>query len=249
MIENKKIIFESGRILNSKMLNELQNFSLRNIEIKYNKYSSGIIMGFDFQSDRESLYLMPGILKYDEEYYFLNSKLKVMDFSEEGGKKYIYLLPKDKEEEDNIIAKELKIKVSSEEIEKNAIYLGEFQHYQNRNIKTNYRTLENLGEPGVFINIINRKYAGINGETLSPEIISLFANKIIDEIFSNNLDYYIFTKGLNREIVEIDILKKYLGDTDDFVELYKLLKNKEFEKKSETKIVEENEDEGFSAGF
>ena len=34
MIENKKIIFESGRILNSKMLNELQNFSLRNIEIK-----------------------------------------------------------------------------------------------------------------------------------------------------------------------------------------------------------------------
>lgn len=246
MIENKKIIFESGRILNSKMLNELQNFSLRNIEIKYNKYSSGIIMGFDFQSDRESLYLMPGILKYNEEYYFLNSKLKVMDFSEEGGKKYIYLLLEDKEEEDNIISKELKIKVSSEKIEKNSIYLGEFQHYQNRNIKTNYKTLENLGEHGVFINIVNRKYAGINGETLSPEIISLFANKIIDEIFSNNLDYYIFTKGLNRETVEIDILKKYLGDTDDFGELYGLLKSKKFEKREEKKVKKEEKKRSFS---
>lgn len=230
MIKKAEIVFESGRILNSKMLNALQNFSLRNIEIKYYEYSSGIIEGLNFESDSKYLYLTPGFLKYNNEYYFLTEKMVVMNFAELGKQVYIYLSPKEIVEENNIIVKELEIIISESKLYNDVIYLGEFQHYQNSYIKTKYKSLEDVGKAGDYINIINRKYAGREGATLAPEILYLYAKKISDEVFSNNLDSYIFNKGLNRECVEISILKDYLKETDDFAELYIELLNKEFKK-------------------
>lgn len=243
MIKKTEVIFESGRILNSQMLNELQNFSLRNIGVKYYEYSSGIIEGLDFQSDSKYLYLTPGILKYNNEYYFLAEKMIVMSFEEEGKQVYIYLSPKEIVEEKNIIIKELKVIISENKLYNDAIYLGEFQHYQNNQIKTDYQSLEDIGKAGEYINIINRKYAGRKGVTLAPEILYLYSRKICDEVFSNNLDNYIFTRGLNKEIVEIDVLKKYLKDSDNFMELYSALINKKFLKQNSVEKIEVKEEE------
>ena len=93
MLKKTDIIFESGRILNSKMLDELKSFSLREIEIEYYEYCSGIIKGLNFKSDDSYLYLTPGILKYKGEYYFLTKEMVVMKFSEFGKQLYIYLAP------------------------------------------------------------------------------------------------------------------------------------------------------------
>lgn len=243
MIKKTEVIFKSGRILNSEMLNELQNFSLRNIEIKYYEYSSGIIEGLNFQNDSKYLYLTPGILKYNNEYYFLTEKMAVMDFAEDGKQVYIYLSPKEIVEENNIIIKELEVIISENKLYNDVIYLGEFQHYQNSYIKTEYESLEDIGKAGEYINIINRKYAGRKGATLAPEILYLYSRKICDEVFSTNLDSYIFTRGLNKEIVEIDILKKYLKDSDDFIELYSSLINKKFLKQNNVEKIEIEEKE------
>ncbi|WP_293960076.1 hypothetical protein [uncultured Fusobacterium sp.] len=243
MIRKTKIIFESGRILNSKMLNELQNFSLRNIEIKYYDYSNGIIEGLNFESDNQYLYLTPGFLKYNNEYYFLNEKMIVMSFDEKGGQKYIYLSLKEPEERENIYIKELELVISNEELDESVIYLGKFQHYQNSSIKTDYKTLEDIGQAGNYINIVNRKYAGKIAATLSPEILYFYAKRVMNEVFSSNLDNYIFNKGLNREIVEMDILKEYLKNTDDFKELYLEFLNKKFLKQEKNKEEKKNKQE------
>lgn len=244
MLKKTDIIFESGRILNSKMLDELKSFSLREIEIEYYEYCSGIIKGLNFKSDDSYLYLTPGILKYKGEYYFLTKEMIVMKFSEFGKQLYIYLAPVEIKEENNITVKELKVVISERKMYEDVIYLGEFQHYQNNSIKTEYEVLEDVGKAGEFLNIVNRKYAGKKGPTLSPEILYLYAKKILNEIFSNNLDNYIFTRGLNKEIVEIDILKSYLKASNDFEELYSLLLNKKFIKQNrveESKVTTDEE--------
>lgn len=232
MIKNSKIIFQSGKILNSTMLEELQKFSLRNFEIKYDLYSDGIIYGLDFEIEKDILYLLPGILKYKKKYFFLEKKMEITDLKKEkSGKKYLYLIPKEEFEENNITTTLLIPKCTSELKIEDSIYLGEFLYREGIKVRFKYDELDKM-EEDIRINIIKREYAGKTGKTLSPIIIKLYAEKIANKNFENNLDGYIYFKGLNCETVEIDILKKYLEVKDleiDFKDLYKKLLDKKLE--------------------
>lgn len=253
MLKSSKIKFESGSILTANMLENLQTFSLRDIEINYYNYSSGIIKGLDFENDENYLYLTPGFLKYDGEYYFLEKKERIMNFSENFEEKnkniYIYLMEDESEKIDSITIKKLRVQLSNKE--EKGIFLGYFSHHKGEKISTKYKELRNIKDnPGNYINIINRKYAGREGATLSPEIIYLYAKELLEKQLLNHMDNYIFSKGLNREIVEIDILKKYLNlDGDDFQEIYnKLVEYSENRFKiEEKKVIEKQEKKsGFS---
>lgn len=240
MIRQSNIIFESGKILNSQMLQELQNSSLRNLEIQYSGYSDGIIQGLDFESDDRFLYLTAGIIKYQNEYYFLNEKIEIMDFSMEGKKVFIYLQPSEEKVENNIKIKELSVVITREKAEGNGFYLGEFLHHQNKPIRTTYQGLEEVNGIGNTMNIVDRKYAGKKGATIDPQILYCYAKSIMDKILATPLDYYIVTQGLNRKTVEIDLLQQYTNNKDcNFNNLYCA-----FVQKSKEKIkYEEKNDE------
>lgn len=257
MITNEYILFEKGRILNSEMLEKLQTFSLRNLKIFYQDYSDGIITGFDFIADDSKLYLKPGILKYKDEYFFLSETLEVIDFSQEGGKRYVYLKLIESFENENIVKKEMKLVVCNQLDEGNDIYLGEFKHHQNKKIETNFSSFEDLSSEGNVVNILKRKYAGQNQPTISPIILYLFGMKKIEHGCQSYLENFVINNGLNKEIVSFDILKKYLGEELSFDNYYDLLKDKIKEatkfvassKKIEKKIEIEKKQSKFSLEY
>lgn len=241
MLKKQEILFKSGKILNAKMLKTLEEFSLQYIEIFYNNYSDGIITGLDFISSYGKLYITPGILKEKGEYFFLNEMVEIFDFDEIGGKRYIYLTVDDEIENDNIKIKNISINILTEDYCYNGIYLGEFKHHQGNQIKTDYRSYEDLDSEGDYINTIKRKYAGEEQPTINPIILYLFGMKKLSHIPQNYLESFIINNGLNKKIVNFNILQEYLGNYITIEDCYEQLKNKINQQLTKKQIIIEEE--------
>lgn len=248
MIKNSIVNFKRGNILNQHMLEELQEFANRDIQVFYYGYSDGIIQGLDFILKDNLLFLTPGIVKFHGKYYYLEKEMEVLNTENFKYKKlYIYLVNEGIKEENNITVDSLKIKISEEAIEKDAIFLG-FCSRQDLSVKITYKSLEDLNLPkSDIINIVERKYAGKSGPTISPTILNLFAQKMKNKKLTSPLEHFIFFKGLNKEIIEIDLLKEYLNyNGDSFMEIFKLLLKKKFDEKfDDTTTENHNENDDF----
>ena len=247
MIKNSIVNFNRGNVLNQYMLEELQEFANRDLKIFYYGYSDGILQGLDFiLKDKTLLCLTPGIVKFQGKYYHLDREMEVLDTNNVKNKNfYIYLVKAETREENNITIDSLEIKISDEQIESNAVFLG-YCTRKDLSVKINYKSLKDLVLPQIdILNIVERRYAGKSGPTISPIILNLFAQKMKNSKLKSALENYIFFKGINKEIVEIDLLKEYLNyNGDSFTEIFKLLLNKKFNDDSEEKPVEDSYDNG-----
>ena len=226
-LKNIHISFKRNTILTSEMLDELQNLALQKLHIDYYNFSDGIIKGLDFETDDKHLYLLPGIVKYNGKLYSLESKTEIFSFSEEGGQRFIYLKPSNKQIVDNSIEKNILEIAILEEENKNYIFLGSFLHHQYLQIHSTYENYSDLrSNGGYFINILNRQYSGVKGLTISPQVLYSFSLEKLMHKPTTYLESFIINSGLNKTIVEFDILKKYLGDDLTFDNYYDLLKEK-----------------------
>ncbi|MGL5982892.1 MAG: hypothetical protein ACRCZR_06155, partial [Cetobacterium sp.] len=198
--------------------------------------SDGIIKGLEFcYNDQNELYLTPGYLKSDGEYYFLDKIIKIIskkdfeDFDLKNESKLFHIILKKQNEEVslNIKVKSFNIEIS-ESIDKNDVFLGSFISRKNLFPVIEYKKLEDFSN-SMYVDIRNRKYASKTKETISPKIIKAISSDLISIKEKDTLENYITIKGLDEEVVSLDLLGKYIGENiekEDFKTIIEKLCNK-----------------------
>lgn len=217
-IENRKIIFEKGKILNVDMLKELQESAKDYFKIRYYSYCDGIIEGFNFRyNDSGDLTLTPGILKHDGELYISRDEIVIKSkdmFKAERKETNLFfsLLPQILKNESNIEIKELKIEITGEPLE-DGVFIGSFVDRVNNPPKIEYKKLQNLNDK-VYINTLDRVYATVDGEAVTPWMGKLLLEEFIKKITLSPIEIYFFNRGIENKPIPKKILSKYLGDID-----------------------------------
>ncbi|WP_432205508.1 hypothetical protein ACQ9ZF_11020 (plasmid) [Cetobacterium somerae] len=217
-IENRKIIFERGKILNVDMLKELQESAKDYLRISYYSYSDGIIEGFNFKYDKsDNLKLTPGILKYNEEFYILRNEITIKtkeDFKKERreGSLFITLMPEVSKIENSIEIKGFKVEIS-EELIKESIFLGSFVDRVNYPPKVDYEKIESLNDK-TYINILDRVYGTMDGEAMTPWIGKLLLERFMKKTTLSPGETYFFNRGIENKPIPKKFISEYLGNTD-----------------------------------
>ncbi|MGL5963244.1 MAG: hypothetical protein ACRCZR_00855 [Cetobacterium sp.] len=217
-IENRKIVFEKGKILNVDMLKELQESTKEYFKIKYYSYCDGIIEGFNFRyNNSENLTLTPGVLKYDGELYISRNEIVIKskeEFKLERKERNLFfsLLPQILKTESNIEIKELLIEITEEPLE-NGVFIGSFVDRVNNPPKTEYEKLQHLNDK-VYINTLNRVYANADGEAVTPWIGKLLLEEFIKKTTLSPIEMYLFNRGIENKPILNFFISQYLGDVN-----------------------------------
>ncbi len=69
--EYTEIVFKAGDILSVQMLEETYRYPREFLQLSHANFGDGIVVGLDFETKDDGVYLTPGIVKFDGKYYFL----------------------------------------------------------------------------------------------------------------------------------------------------------------------------------
>ncbi len=185
--ENKFPIFRKGNILKKEDLDLLRDNPIEILKLSYMNKNDGIITGFEFETnlDENVVIIGEGILKYNNNIYWMNEKFKFDIPKEED--RYIIKIKIDNEINKKYYINNLELKVEKGiELEKNEIEIGRFINRIGAELRNDYKNFEDLRRDYNLLEIINTKYSARNKRgTLHPKMLKLFAD---DGMKKDNLD-------------------------------------------------------------
>lgn len=212
MFKNIFPIFERGAILKKDMLDNIRDYPRVYLEILYKNYTNGIITGCEIEADEENIILKNGIIKYKNNLYFLDKILKEK-YTSTNKKKYIRIKFEENLQKDGFIINEGRLCIEeNQDIADNEIEIGNFKLKNGAKLRTKYSDFFDLDTEFNTLNIIDIEYACENKSTLSPLIINMFADIILNKSLSeNNIDIMFGFQILNNTYIRREVICAYIS--------------------------------------
>ena len=222
--------FERYSILKKELLNSVRDYSLEYLKVKYDKYTKGIIIGFDLKVIEDNfIEISKGIAKFEDFIFIADKKAKIKYNQSNKFKSLKIVLEKDTKirDYDRYI---LSYKLDEDlKLHTNEIEICRFKLMEGFDLRDNHKSFEDIQTEFDTINYLNSTWAGIEREWINPYILKRFANEAMDSNLENMEDIAFCYTCLNEEKpVDINLIERYLKNRQNLKDKTKLTKEEIF---------------------
>ena len=220
-LENRTIEFKPRAILTHEMMEEIYDFPHRVLGLKYAEYGDGIIAGLNYVTKEDKIYLTKGIVKLDNEFYFLMEDVNLTEMTEtlkdnKLVKAYHFALKeREAEQEGGVNKKFLELEITEDVT--GLIGLGSF--FKELSLKLpdiSKVEIKNLYEEFTRrsrFRLLEVPYSDRSGTTFHPYIFSGVKNALKIKKDKNFLDYMLIIEIENHGTVSLETLKIYIAES------------------------------------
>ncbi len=222
--------FERHSILKKELLNSVRDYSLEYLKVKYDKYTKGIITGFDLKVIEDNfIQISNGIVKFEDFIFIADKKAKIKYNQSNTFKSLKIVLEKDTKIRDYdryILSYKLDEDLS---LHTNEIEICRFKLMEGFDLRDNHKSFEDIETEFDTINYLNSTWAGIEREWINPYILKKFANEAMDSNLENMEDIVFCYNCLNEDkTVDINLIERYLKNRQNLKDKKQLTKEEIF---------------------
>ena len=211
--------FQPGHVLTHQMLKASYDFPRELANIIYSEYDNCVISGLEYFVDKDEVFLMPGVVKYKGDLYFLNNKISLTklwnDYKQEsktpGGTGTVYFLIQKNSQmnADGCCKQTLGIRLSKEYDSKESIVVGALQAAIDKLELPDFASPKNIYSRS-YLWTLDVPYLGANGVGFHP-LVNLFLKASIEQKKQkDSFDYMLWMSLCGHKTVGIDVLRVYL---------------------------------------
>ena len=211
MFKNRYPLFTEGRILKTEMLEDLRDYPRQFFDIKYDKFSDGILYGCNIDVIDNFIVVKRGIIKHDKVIYILSEDTKI---EYECNNKLTLLKIKFKSESVNKDYIENCSEIffdDDTEIKEDEMELCRFQLRSGANLRINYTGFEDFNTQYDTVNLIYAPYSSLYESSINPEILRRFVEELFECRISEGWDItFAITCMQCSETIQRQIIINYL---------------------------------------
>ncbi len=211
MFVDKYPNFTKGRILKAEMLVTLRDYAREWLDLHYQAYSDGVIAGCDVRVVGDLLMVSPGMIKHRNQLYRLAEDV-TLPLKANGQETVLKVkcLPGTSDEDYTTFRADIELdtdtRLGSHELE-----LGRFKLKEGAQLRTDYRSFQDLATEYNTLSIIYTDYSGREQPTLHPRITQYFAAEVLKSDSSDVHDLTFAYSCLNQGGAERNVLLHYLA--------------------------------------
>ncbi len=204
--------FERHSILKKELLNSVRDYSIEYLKVKYEKYTKGVITGFEIKVIEDKyIEISKGIAKFEDFIYIADKKAKIKYTETNKYKSLKIILEKDTKIRDYDRYK-LSYKLDENlQLNENEIEICRFKLMEGFDLRDKHKSFEDIETEFDTINYLNSTWAGKERESINPYIIKRFAKEAIKSKLENMEDIIFCYMCINEEkILNIELIEQYI---------------------------------------
>lgn len=211
--------FQPGHVLTHQMLKVSYDFPRELANIIYCQYDNCVISGLEYFVDKDEVFLLPGVVKFKGDLYFLNNKISLTklwnSYKQEsktpGGTEIVYFLIQKNSQmnADGCCRQTLGIKLSKEYDSEESIFIGALQGAIDKLELPDFTSPKSIYSRS-YLWTLDVPYLGANGVGFHP-LVNLFLKSSIEQKKQkDSFDYVLWMNLCGHKSVGLDILSVYL---------------------------------------
>lgn len=207
--------FERGRILKKESLWALRDYSYTALELQYQEYTDGVILGCGFSVEGNELCIGAGMIKSHGFIYLIaQQKLPCRATNE---LQYVKFVAMDRQEQPDYIKYAAQIRIEDQPSQNDReTELCRFKLREGSVLRTEYKDFYDIQTEFDTVNLAEAMWSSRGGVTLSREITDAYARKILACEAAESVDIQFAYQALQgREAVSREILIDYLARRGD----------------------------------
>ena len=222
--------FERHSILKKELLSSIRDYSIEYLKIKYEKYTKGIIKGFELKVlDENFIGISKGIVKFEEFIFIANKEAKIKYKPTNKFNSLKIVLEKNTRirDYDRYI---LSFKLDENlDLDINEVEICRFKLMEGFDLRDIHKSFEDIQTEFDTINYLYSTWSGIEREYINPYILKTFANEAMENSLTNMEDIMFCYNCLNEDNpININIIEKYLKNRQNLKSKAQLTKDEIF---------------------
>jgi hypothetical protein len=180
-------LFKQGSILTKEMLECVREYEVNFSRAVYSGYKNGILRGCGVRGERGVLYVEKGLVLFDGEVLFVPDSVLVPPKS--NAWHAVKIRVSEMSEETDYQFRKLEV-VATDQIEKEegTIEICRVRLQQGALIRSDYRNFADLNTEYDTVNVLYAQWSAFEQESISPEILKMFASDAVKNQLSNPFD-------------------------------------------------------------
>ncbi len=180
-MQNLYPLFERNRILKKELLWSLRDYSFAHVQLEYQEYGQGLLLGWEVRLEGNTLIIGPGILKYNQFICILTEDIRILCRPEDQFQYVRLRIDIDKTSPD-YIAYRIEPVLTMDGIKKENEYeLCRFHLRAGAQLRDRYKDFRDMGTEYDTINLIYGDWGGLGGNSIAPAVTRYFAEIILGE--------------------------------------------------------------------
>ncbi|WP_019535826.1 hypothetical protein [Paenibacillus ginsengihumi] len=202
--------FEKGRVLKTRMLENLRDFPREFTDVMFREYVDGIVTGAEIEVAADRLIISPGIVKHQGRLYLLHEPV-TMPYETTGREKSVKIRFHEGKQEHDWISHGSEI-VMDELVEPGPaeLELCRFKLKEGARLRQDYQSFRDLATEFNTVNLLHVKYALPGKSTLSPVILRYFADELLRRGSQEPYDLMFGMMCLNEGVLNRDVILHYI---------------------------------------
>lgn len=220
--------FERGRIMKKELLWALRDYSYSALQLRYLDYPDGIISGCDIRTEKDYLYIGPGVIKC-QGFVFLLTKEEAVKYAPT--EQYVSLkfrLLKKEELPDYVrYVTEFALDNNLERMP-GEIEICRYKLKEGARLRTDYKDFYDIQTEFDTVNLVDSTWSAQGGNTLSKKVTDYFARKVLECKDADAMDiqfaYFLLqsSEATVYDILENYVIRKKEFEIDGWVEAEKI---------------------------
>lgn len=211
--------FQPGHVLTHQMLKASYDFPRELANIIYREYDNCVISGLEYFVDKDEVFLLPGVVKFDGDLYFLNDNISLTklwnDYKQEsetpGGTEIVYFLIQKKSQinADGCCNQTLRIELSKQYNSEESIVIGALQGAIDKLELPDSASLNSIYSRS-YLWTLDVPYLGASGVGFHPLVSEFLKTGINLKKKKDSFDYVFWMSLCGHKSVGLDVLSVYL---------------------------------------
>ena len=204
--------FERHSILKKELLNSVRDYSVEYLKVKYEKYTKGIITGFEIKVIEDKyIEISKGVAKFKDFIYIADKEAKIKYSETNKYKSLKIVLEKDTRIRDYDRYK-LGYKLDENlQLNENEIEICRFKLMEGFDLRDKHKSFEDIETEFDTINYINATWAGKERESINPYITKRFGKEAMESKLENMEDIVFCYMCINEEKpLNIELVEQYI---------------------------------------
>ena len=218
MLFHKQAEFASGSVLTKEMLELLETYPKKFLQLYFESYCEGVLCGLDYKIQEGDLWLTPGILWWQKKIWTSSTAINISAFLrkchlEEGTLGIVQWRPEQEITQKGVTVHRLSLDIQYNLTKESPLEVGRFLWRDHRSIKVpnNWDELIESTERGYYFNICHA-FQAFPGHATFVQLIFKYMKEVLRQKEGHTpLESAILVQLQNQGRVSLDTLYTYIG--------------------------------------